>query len=51
MLAHTYCLAHLPYHHRDPVDRLLVAQALEENLAQRRWHVVRDRAVKPTLSD
>jgi PIN domain nuclease of toxin-antitoxin system len=22
----------LPYHHRDPFDRLLVAQALEENL-------------------
>jgi PIN domain nuclease of toxin-antitoxin system len=31
-LAHTYRLAHLPYHHRDPFDRLLVAQALEESL-------------------
>jgi PIN domain nuclease of toxin-antitoxin system len=31
-LAHTYRLAHLPQHHRDPFDRLLVAQALEEDL-------------------
>jgi PIN domain nuclease of toxin-antitoxin system len=31
-LVHTYRLAHLPYHHRDPFDRLLVAQALEEGL-------------------
>jgi PIN domain nuclease of toxin-antitoxin system len=31
-LAHTYRLAHLPFHHRDPFDRLLVAQALEEDL-------------------
>jgi len=31
-LAHTYRLAHLPFHHRDPFDRLLVAQALEEDV-------------------
>jgi PIN domain nuclease of toxin-antitoxin system len=31
-LAHTYRLARLPCHHRDPFDRLLVAQALEEDL-------------------
>ena len=31
-LAHTYRIAHLPFHHRDPFDRLLVAQALEEDL-------------------
>ena len=31
-LRHTYRLAHLPFHHRDPFDRLLVAQALEEDL-------------------
>ena len=31
-LVHTYRLAHLPHHHRDPFDRLLVAQALEEDL-------------------
>ena len=30
-LAHTYRLADLPFHHRDPFDRLLVAQALEED--------------------
>jgi PIN domain nuclease of toxin-antitoxin system len=29
-LPHTYRLANLPFHHRDPFDRLLVAQALEE---------------------
>lgn len=31
-LAHTYRIAHLPLHHSDPFDRLLVAQALEEDL-------------------
>jgi PIN domain nuclease of toxin-antitoxin system len=25
---HTYAVAHLPWHHRDPFDRLLVAQAM-----------------------
>lgn len=29
---HTYRLAHLPFHHRDPFDRLLVSQAIEEDL-------------------
>jgi PIN domain nuclease of toxin-antitoxin system len=28
-----YKVADLPYHHRDPFDRLLVAQAITENLA------------------
>ncbi|MBV5274057.1 MAG: type II toxin-antitoxin system VapC family toxin [Lamprocystis purpurea] len=32
-LEHSYRLAQLPFHHRDPFDRLLVAQALEEDLA------------------
>lgn len=31
-LPHTYRLANLPFHHRDPFDRLLVAQALEETI-------------------
>ena len=31
-MAHTYRLAGLPFHHRDPFDRLLVAQALEEDM-------------------
>ena len=30
---HTARVARLPFHHRDPFDRLLVAQALEEELA------------------
>ncbi len=30
---HTARVAKLPFHHRDPFDRLLVAQALEEGLA------------------
>lgn len=29
---HTARVAELPFHHRDPFDRLLVAQALTENL-------------------
>ena len=29
---HTIRLASLPYHHRDPFDRLLIAQAQVENL-------------------
>jgi PIN domain nuclease of toxin-antitoxin system len=32
-LEHSYRLAQLPFHHRDPFDRLFVAQALEEDLA------------------
>lgn len=31
--SHLIRLQSLPYHHRDPFDRLLVAQAIEENLA------------------
>jgi len=30
-MAHTLKLADLPFHHRDPFDRLLIAQALTEN--------------------
>jgi PIN domain nuclease of toxin-antitoxin system len=32
-LKHAVRAASLPFHHRDPFDRLLVAQALEEELA------------------
>jgi PIN domain nuclease of toxin-antitoxin system len=32
-LKHAARVASLPFHHRDPFDRLLVAQALEEDLA------------------
>jgi PIN domain nuclease of toxin-antitoxin system len=31
-LKHAARLATLPFHHRDPFDRLLVAQAIEEDL-------------------
>lgn len=31
--AHLLRLETLPLHHRDPFDRLLIAQAIEENLA------------------
>ncbi len=31
--AHVARVARLPFHHRDPFDRLLAAQALEEDLA------------------
>jgi PIN domain nuclease of toxin-antitoxin system len=30
--AHAYVVEHLPFHHRDPFDRLLVAQATHEGL-------------------
>lgn len=30
--AHTEAVARLPWHHRDPFDRLLIAQAQTENL-------------------
>jgi PIN domain nuclease of toxin-antitoxin system len=30
---HVMHTAHLPFHHRDPFDRLLIAQVLEESLA------------------
>lgn len=29
---HTYRVSSLPHHHRDPFDRLLIAQAITENL-------------------
>ena len=29
---HTYRVEHLPRHHNDPFDRLLIAQAMAENL-------------------
>jgi len=32
-LAHIYALASLPLHHRDPFDRLLIAQATVEELS------------------
>ena len=32
-LRHAARVARLPFHHRDPFDRLLVSQALEEKLA------------------
>ncbi len=32
-LRHTARVASLPFHHRDPFDRLLVAQALEDELS------------------
>lgn len=31
-VAHTTQVANLPFHHRDPFDRLIIAQALEEQL-------------------
>jgi PIN domain nuclease of toxin-antitoxin system len=39
-IAHIETLSHLPLHHRDPFDRLIIAQALSENLTV----VTRDRA-------
>lgn len=32
-MRHTLALAAMPYHHKDPFDRLLVAQAKQEQLA------------------
>jgi PIN domain nuclease of toxin-antitoxin system len=31
-LRHTFAVARLPLHHRDPFDRLLVAQAISESI-------------------
>jgi PIN domain nuclease of toxin-antitoxin system len=39
-MTHIEMLSHLPLHHRDPFDRLIIAQALAENLTV----VTRDRA-------
>jgi PIN domain nuclease of toxin-antitoxin system len=30
---HTTCVATLPFHHKDPFDRLLIAQALTDGIA------------------
>ena len=32
-LEHTAAVADLPFHHRDPFDRLVAAQALHESIA------------------
>lgn len=32
-LTHIYALSNLPNHHRDPFDRLLIAQSMNEKLA------------------
>ncbi len=32
-LAHIYALAQLPFHHRDPFDRLLIAQVMVEEMS------------------
>lgn len=42
-LAHSFELFHLPLHHRDPFDRMLIAQAKAEGLTL----VTRDRAFEP----
>lgn len=31
-VSHTLCVATLPFHHRDPFDRLLIAQSLVEGM-------------------
>ena len=31
-LAHVYALGELPFHHKDPFDRIIIAQARVENL-------------------
>ena len=32
LVSHTTQVANLPFHHRDPFDRLIIAQALEEQM-------------------
>jgi PIN domain nuclease of toxin-antitoxin system len=39
-MTHVEALSHLPLHHRDPFDRLIIAQAVAENLTV----VTRDRS-------
>ena len=29
---HTVCVSTLPFHHRDPFDRMLIAQTIVENI-------------------
>jgi PIN domain nuclease of toxin-antitoxin system len=31
-IAHTAAVIHLPFHHKDPFDRLLLAQSITENM-------------------
>jgi len=31
-LSHIYALSNLPHHHRDPFDRILIAQSMDEDL-------------------
>lgn len=31
-IAHTACITGLPFHHRDPFDRMIIAQAITENI-------------------
>lgn len=33
ILPHVFRVERLPFHHRDPFDRLIIAQAIEENLS------------------
>ena len=40
-LQHVACVRTLPFHHRDPFDRMMIAQAIEEDLTI----VTRDRRV------
>jgi PIN domain nuclease of toxin-antitoxin system len=42
-VAHAAAVEHLPWHHRDPFDRMLVAQAAVEGAAV----VTRDEAMRP----
>ena len=42
-VAHAAAVEHLPWHHRDPFDRMLVAQASVEGAAV----VTRDEAMRP----
>ena len=32
-IKHTSAIISLPFHHRDPFDRILIAQAIEENMS------------------
>lgn len=31
-ISHTACVSNLPFHHRDPFDRLIIAQGLVEEI-------------------
>ena len=31
-LSHIYRIENLPYHHRDPFDRLIISQSIDENI-------------------